>query len=135
MAFGIWGLFVGQVGLALSVVATMTYGIVVDDTIHSMSKYVQVRRKQGLSPEEAVRYVFSTVGTASWSMSIILIAGFSVLAFSAFELNSSMGIMTALTIALALIAEFFLLPPLLMAFDRRKYAEKTVAVTAEPKRT
>lgn len=134
MAFGIWGLFVGQVGLALSIVATMTYGIVVDDTIHSMSKYVQVRRKKGLSPEEAVRYVFSTVGTASWSMSIILIAGFAVLSFSAFELNSSMGIMTALTIALALIAEFFLLPPLLMTFDRRKYVKETSTVAAQPKR-
>jgi len=33
MAFGLWGLMVGQVGLALSVVTGMTLGIVVDDTV------------------------------------------------------------------------------------------------------
>ena len=134
MAFGIWGIFVGQVGLALSVVAIMTYGIVVDDTIHSMTKYVQARRDMAMSPEQAVRYVFSTVGTAAWAMTVILACGFLVLAFSAFELNSSMGIMTALTIVLALVADFLLLPPLLMTFDRRKYAEKPAAVVVESDR-
>ncbi len=134
MAFGIWGIFVGQVGLALSVVAVMTYGIVVDDTIHSMTKYVQARRDLAMSPEQAVRYVFSTVGTAAWAMTVILACGFLVLAFSAFELNSSMGLMTALTIVLALAADFLLLPPLLMTFDRRKYAETTAAVAVEPDR-
>lgn len=134
MAFGVWGIFVGQVGLALSVVAVMTYGIVVDDTIHSMTKYVQARRDLAMSPEQAVRYVFSTVGTAAWAMTAILACGFLVLAFSAFELNSSMGIMTALTIVLALAADFLLLPPLLMTFDRRKYAETTAAVITEPDR-
>ena len=134
MAFGVWGIFVGQVGLALSVVAVMTYGIVVDDTIHSMTKYMQARRDLAMSPEQAVRYVFSTVGSAALAMTVILAAGFMVLAFSAFELNSSMGIMTALTIVLALVADFLLLPPLLMTFDRRKYAEKNAAVAVEPDR-
>jgi predicted RND superfamily exporter protein len=134
MAFGVWGIFVGQVGLALSVVAVMTYGIVVDDTIHSMTKYVQARRDLAMNPEQAVRYVFSTVGTAAWAMTVILACGFLVLAFSAFELNSSMGIMTALTIVLALAADFLLLPPLLMTFDRRTYAEKTAAVAVDPDR-
>lgn len=126
MAFGIWGLFVGQVGLALSVVVVMTYGIVVDDTIHSMTKYQHARRELGMAPEAAVRHVFSTVGAAALAMTAILAAGFIVLAFSVFELNSSLGIMTALVIVLALAAEFFLLPPLLMKFDRRVYAPTTV---------
>ena len=81
-----------------------------------------------------MRYVFSTVGSAALAMTVILAAGFMVLAFSAFELNSSMGIMTALTIVLALVADFLLLPPLLMTFDRRKYAEKNAAVAVEPDR-
>ena len=134
MAFGLWGLFVGQVGLALSVVAVMTYGIVVDDTIHSMIKYLHARRKLGMSSEQAVHYVFSTVGSAALAMTTILVAGFMVLAFSSFELNSSMGIMTALTIALALAADFFLLPPLLMKFDRRNYAETTARLNPVPDR-
>jgi predicted RND superfamily exporter protein len=46
LAFGAWGLVVGQVGLALSVVTGMTLGIVVDDTVHFLSKYLRARRKK-----------------------------------------------------------------------------------------
>jgi hypothetical protein len=52
--------------------------------------------------------------------SIVLIAGFMVLTFSAFALNSNMAFMTAVTIFFALIADFLLLPPLLMAVDGKE---------------
>ncbi|MDH5445315.1 MAG: efflux RND transporter permease subunit, partial [Gammaproteobacteria bacterium] len=64
MGFGLWGLLVGQVGMGLAVVAGLTLGIVVDDTVHFLSKYLRGRREKGLNPEDAVRYAFSTVGTA-----------------------------------------------------------------------
>jgi predicted RND superfamily exporter protein len=114
MAFGLWGLMVGQVGLSLSVVTALTFGIVVDDTIHFLTKYLHARREKGLGSEEAVRYAFATVGTAMWVTSLILVAGFSVLAFSSFELNAGMGQLAAITIAFALLADYLLLPPLLM---------------------
>jgi predicted RND superfamily exporter protein len=60
VAFGIWGLVDGRVGLGLSVVTGMTLGIVVDDTVHFISKYRRARIEQGLSSEEAIRYAFST---------------------------------------------------------------------------
>ena len=120
MAFGLWGLFVGQVGLSLSVVVGMTLGIVVDDTVHFLSKYLRARREKGLSSHDAVRYAFSTVGMALWVTSIALVAGFLVLSLSAFELNSGMGLLTAMTITLALIADFLLLPPLLMKFEEMR---------------
>ncbi|MAT64369.1 MAG: RND transporter [Gammaproteobacteria bacterium] len=120
MAFGLWGLLVGQVGLALSVVTGMTLGIVVDDTVHFLSKYLRARREQHLSSERAVRYAFHTVGTALWMTTLILAAGFLVLAQSAFEVNAGMGMLSAMTILLALLADFLLLPPLLMALDRRR---------------
>ena len=117
MAFGVWGIAVGQVGLALSVVTGMTLGIVVDDTVHFLSKYLRARREKGLAAEDAVRYAFGTVGLALVVTSIVLVAGFLVLAFSAFTLNSNMALMTSATILFALIADFLLLPPLLMAID------------------
>lgn len=120
MAFGLWGLLVGQVGLALSVVTGMTLGIVVDDTVHFLSKYLRARREQHLSSERAVHYAFHTVGTALWMTTLILAAGFMVLAQSAFEVNAGMGMLSAMTILLALLADFLLLPPLLMALDRRR---------------
>ena len=118
MAFGIWGMFVGQVNLALSVVATMTLGIVVDDTVHFLSKYLRARRERGISAASAAQYAFTSVGTALIVTSAILIAGFAILSLSAFDLNASMGVMTALTIALALLADLLVLPGLLMAVDR-----------------
>lgn len=121
MAFGLWGLLVGEIGLALSVVASMTLGIVVDDSVHFLSKYLRARREQGMETEDAVRYAFSTVGTALWVTSVVLILGFLVLTFSAFKINSGMGLLTATTIALALAADFLFLPPLLMKIDKQTW--------------
>jgi predicted RND superfamily exporter protein len=118
MGFGLWGLLVGEVGLALSVVTGMTLGIVVDDTVHFLSKYLRARREQGLDATDAVRYAFSTVGMALWVTSLVLIAGFMVLTQSAFKLNADMGLLTAITIGFALAADFLFLPPLLMKADK-----------------
>ncbi|EDN70450.1 exporter of the RND superfamily [Beggiatoa sp. PS] len=120
MAFGLWGFFVGQVGLGLSVVMGMTLGIVVDYAIHFLSKYLRSRREQELSSTEAVLYAFKTVGMALWITTLVLVAGFAVLALSPFQLNADMGLMTAITIALALIVDFLFLPPLLMVLERNK---------------
>jgi predicted RND superfamily exporter protein len=120
MAFGIWGLWVGEVGLALSVVSGMTLGIVVDDTVHFLSKFLRARRERGMNAEDAVRYAFSTVGTALWVTSLVLIIGFGILTLSHFEVNAGMGLLTAITLALALVADFLFLPPLLMLFGGKK---------------
>ncbi len=118
MGFGVWGIFVGEVGMALAVVAGMTLGIVVDDTVHFLSKYLRAKREKNLDSPAAVRYAFSTVGTALLFTSIALVAGFLVLALSSFKMNSDMGILTAITIALALVIDFLFLPPLLMKLDK-----------------
>jgi predicted RND superfamily exporter protein len=118
MAFGIWALVWGEVGFAISVVAGVSIGIIVDDTVHFLSKYLRARREQGLSSADSVRFAFRTVGMALTVTSAILVLGFAALAMSAFWPNATLGMLTALTILCALIADFLLLPPLLMAFDR-----------------
>ncbi len=129
MAFGLWGLLVGQVGLGLSIVMGMTLGIVVDDTVHFLSKYLRARREQGMNSAESVRYAFSTVGTALFVTSFVLVAGFMVLAQSGFKINSDMGLLTAVTITFALAADFLLLPPLLMKFDQGEAVKNEVLAT------
>ncbi|MDA0822061.1 MAG: MMPL family transporter [Proteobacteria bacterium] len=114
IGFGLWGIFVGQVGLSLSIVAGMTFGIVIDDTVHFLSKYLRARREKGLSSEDAVRYAFRTVGRALVVTTLTLVVGFSVLATSKFQMNSGMGLMTSIIITLALVLVFLMLPPLLM---------------------
>ncbi len=120
MGFGLWGLFVGEVGLSLSIVMSMTLGIVIDDTVHFLSKYLRARREQGLDAADAVRYAFRTVGKALVVTSMVLIVGFSILALSKFANNADVGLLTAVIIALALVADFLFLPPLLMAIDNQR---------------
>ena len=119
LGFGVWGLTVGQVSLSLSVVVAMTVGIVVDDTVHFLSKYRRARREHGQSPEEAVRYAFDTAGLALFTTTVVLVAGFLIFVFSPFVPTAQVGVLTALIIAFALIADLTLLPALLTAADRR----------------
>ena len=95
-------------------------GIVVDDTVHFLSKYLRARNEKGLSTEDSIRYAFSTVGVALWVTSIVLVLGFLVLAFSSFLINAQLGLLVFITISLALVTDFLLLPPLLMIFDKNK---------------
>jgi len=120
MAFGVWGIFVAEIGLGLSMVASMTLGIVVDDTIHFLSKYLHAHREQKLSSEDAVRYAFENVGIAMWFSTVVLVVGFLILSLSHFQINAGMGLATAITIAFALVADFLLLPPILMKFAQKK---------------
>ena len=123
-AFGIWGITVGQVGLGLSIVTGMTLGIVVDDTVHFLSKYLRARREKGLNAEDAVRYAFNNVGLALLVTSLVLVAGFMIMAQSHFYLNSSMGLLTSVVIMLALIIDLTFLPALLMKFSSSSKGDK-----------
>ena len=119
LAFGVWGMAVGQVGLSISVAVGMTLGIVVDNTVHFLSKYLSAKRRQGLTSEEAIKYAFSHVGIALLVCNAVLIAGFLVLAQSDFTLNGDMGYFTALTFVMALLVVFLFLPPLLLFVDKK----------------
>ena len=118
LAFGVWGLLVGQVNLAVSVVTGLALGIVVDDSVHFLSKYQLARKELGLNAREAVISAFTAVGTALVVTTIILVAGFSVLAQSTFGLNSITATLTGIAISIALIADLSLLPALLISLDK-----------------
>lgn len=120
IAFGIWGFWVSEVGLALSVVTAMTLGIVVDDTVHFLSKYIYARRQRNEGTREAIVYAFHSVGKALWITTLVLSVGFMILSLSSFKINSDMGLLTAITIIIALIVDFILLPILIMLFDSDK---------------
>ncbi|MCY3620128.1 MAG: MMPL family transporter [Gammaproteobacteria bacterium] len=118
LGFGVWGLTVGQVGLSLSVVVAMTIGIVVDDTVHFLSKYRRARREYGRNTEQAIRYAFDTAGRALLTTTVVLVAGFLIFAFSPFVPTAQVGLLTAMIIGFALIADLTLLPALLSTTDR-----------------
>ena len=118
VGFGIWALISGEINLGLSVVVSMTLGIIVDDTVHFLSKY-QRARKGGRDAEAAIRYAFSSVGRAMVITTLVLCVGFSLLALSSFRLNADMGMATALIIFTALVVDFLFLPAFLLLVDKR----------------
>ncbi|HCG5947297.1 TPA: MMPL family transporter [Vibrio parahaemolyticus] len=132
IGFGLWALISGEINLGLSVVVTLTLGIVVDDAVHFLSKYQRARR-DGQTAEQAVRYAFHTVGRALWITTVVLVAGFSVLAMSSFRLNADMGQLSAIVIFIALVVDFLFLPTLLMLFDKKAYLQESPSDNARLK--
>lgn len=120
IAFGIWGLFSGEVGISIASALGLTIGIVVDDTVHFVSKYLTLRRKEGLMPEAAIKQTFEHVGTALCVTSFVLIAGFLVFTTSSYSMNSDLGYFVAMTIGFALLIDLFFLAPLILLVEEYK---------------
>jgi hypothetical protein len=116
--FGAWALIVGEVGFSVATIASISLGIIVDDTVHLLSKYVRARQENSRSAAEAIRYAFRNVGVAIVVNTVILAVGFLVLLTSSFKVNVDMGLLTALAIGFALILDFLFLPALLLLIDR-----------------
>ena len=127
VGFGLWGYLYGEVGVALSVVAAMTLGIVVDDTVHYLSKYLRGIREEKLSPEDATKYAFKNVGFALTTTTIALVAGFGILSLSGFKVNSDMALLTAITIAIALLIDLFFLPTLLITLEKYNLLKNSIS--------
>ena len=123
--FGTWALLIGKIGFSVATVASISLGIVVDDTVHLLSKYARVRQERGGSAADAIRYAFKSVGVALVVNTVILALGFMVLLTSSFKINVDMGLLTTLAIAFALVFDFLFLPALLLLMDRKKSLKST----------
>ncbi|HBC56051.1 MAG TPA: RND transporter [Gammaproteobacteria bacterium] len=118
MTYGVWAIIVGELGMSGAFVAVIVLGVIVDDTVHFLSKYLRAKSELNLSVDEAIGYAFNTVGVALAVTTLILVAGFCVLTLSAFAPNIALGSMTSIAFVLALVCTYFLLPPLLYLLDR-----------------
>ncbi len=120
IGFGIWGIYSGEINMATSVVSSMALGIIVDDTVHFLSKYRHARIS-GSNAEESVRYAFRSVGRALWITTVVLTIGFSMLTLSTFAMNSDMGLLVGIIIVVALAIDFLFLPAFLLMFDKKDF--------------
>ena len=125
MAMGLWGYAVGEVGVAASVVTAIAFGIIVDDTIHFMTKYVAAR-KTGLLPSESVQSAFRSVGKALLATTVVFALGFVVFGASGMSTNQALGLLVGITVIVALLVDFLFLPPLLMALDGTKETSEQI---------
>jgi len=120
-AFGIWALYDGQVGFMVAVGMGSTLGIIVDFTVHLLSKYDLARREMGQSPEEAVMFAFESVGFALIVMTVVISLGFLVLNLVNFLPLHDFARFSTISFIMALIIDFLFFPNLLVKFDKRKF--------------
>ncbi len=121
-AGAVMGLFGIYLDFSTLIIAAVTLGIAVDDTIHVMSHYVDARRK-GVPQEEAIQQALHISGPALTTTTIVLIAGFSMMIFSTFVPNMFMAVLGSTVILFALIVDLILLPAIILRID----ADKSVA--------
>ncbi len=124
VGFGVWALYKGEINTGMVIVFGMTLGIIVDDTVHFMSKFLRAQRELGYDSKKAVVYAFETVGKALVTTTIVLVAGFAILSTSSFAMNSYMARITTIIILAALIIDFLLLPALLVLVGKKEDAQK-----------
>jgi predicted RND superfamily exporter protein len=115
MVLGIMGWLDIPFDVATIMVAAMTFGIVVDDTIHYT---VWFRRNclSGMDLPAAIMQTARDVGKPTIITSVVLFFGFAVMMFAQTLPLQNFGLLTALTMAFALIGDLVLLPALLLIF-------------------
>ena len=96
-------------------IAPVAIGISVDFTIHLVTRYRHEFIEQG-DYESALRASMEDVGRALFITALVLVAGFLVFTFSVMDSQVSFGLLLAAVIIVALIANFFLMPALMMTF-------------------
>ena len=120
VAFGIWGIFSSNVSMLVSLGIGCTLGIVVDFSVHFLSKYLYARRSLSLSAEESVLYAFETVGFPLTIMTVSLCMGFAVLFLASFMPLRGFAGITMISFVAALIIDLLLFPAVLIAWDGGK---------------
>jgi predicted RND superfamily exporter protein len=117
VVFGVWGLFVGQLSPYILMLFSISIGLVVDDSVHVLSKYMAAR-KAGDKPEEAVRYSLDKAGSAITITTAALAMGTFILVFSNTYYYQNVALMLTPIIVVALLLDLLFLPPLLVKLDK-----------------
>ena len=119
LSYGVLALFTNIVTFSHTVSILISLGLVVDATIHFLTKFKKAN-SEGLSPNESIQYCFKYVGYPIIVASICLFSGFLFLLQSSFQTNFVLGGMCALIIVIALIIDLLLLPAILLIFGKTK---------------
>lgn len=116
IVFGFWGLFVGELSPYILMLFSISIGLVVDDSVHVLSKYIFARR-EGETPEAAVQYSLEKAGSAITITTLSLALGTLILVLSNTFYYQNVALLLTPIIVVALLLDLFFLPPLLVKFD------------------
>jgi predicted RND superfamily exporter protein len=111
--YGLMGLFDVPLDSGTVCMGTLALGIAVDDTIHVVDGYRR-RRREGADPRAAIVATYGHVLPALVYTSVAIAIGFLALALSGFLLTRNLGLVTAVVVAICLVADTTLLPAVLL---------------------
>ncbi|MBI2824925.1 MAG: MMPL family transporter [Planctomycetia bacterium] len=126
--YGLMGLFKIPLSAGSAMVATIALGIAVNDTMHFVLHYERLTRERGLGTRAAVVQTITDLGRPIVLTSVIHIAGFTVFLLTDFQPLFHFGLLSSAAMTAAMMGDLFMLPNLLMLFDRRP----DTVVTAVP---
>jgi predicted RND superfamily exporter protein len=109
---GFWGI---NLDIGTAMVGAVVLGIAVDDTIHLLDRYRR-ERSEGADRGDAIREAVVHVGRPVITTSAALVVGFLAMTVSSWESVASFGLLSAIAILGALVADLVLLPALVMGF-------------------
>jgi hypothetical protein len=112
ISFGVMGWFHINLDIVTSIIAAITIGIGIDDTIHILNTY-RVLNRINASVEHAIANALKVSGKAIIYTSMALIAGFAVLTTSSFKPVILFGLLMAVTMAATTIGALLVLPAVL----------------------
>jgi hydrophobe/amphiphile efflux-3 (HAE3) family protein len=119
ITLGIMGYFQIELNLFTMLVANIAIGLAVDDTIHFMHNFRRYFEQSG-DAKLAVQETLHTAGRAMVVTSCVLSIGFFVFMFADMNNVSNFGLLTGTTIVLALLADFFISPALMVVVNRKQ---------------
>lgn len=121
LAFGFMGWLGISMDLGIAISLAIILSIAVDDTLHFLSKFYEYKNKNK-STKESIDYAFTYAGTGIILTTVIISLSFAIFSFSDFTPNKYFGIITSLSLIMALIVDLLLLPSLLYFSYRSKNA-------------
>ena len=118
MVFGLWGLFVGQLDPFVMMLFSISIGLVVDDTVHILSHYLD-NRAAGAQIPEAVNRALDEAGPALVVTTGVLALGTTLLIFANTLYFQQAAKLLVPIVVLALVLDLLFLPTVLKRFDRK----------------
>ncbi|NVM22769.1 MAG: MMPL family transporter [Desulfobacterales bacterium] len=123
LMLGVIGAFSFPMDLFTMMVASIAIGLAVDDTIHFMHNFRRYYEKSG-DPKAAVHETLQTTGRAMLVTTIVLSIGFFIYAFATMGNIINFGILTGFTIMMALAADYFIAPALMVVVNKKRSESK-----------
>ncbi|MCG8413737.1 MAG: MMPL family transporter, partial [Pseudomonadales bacterium] len=118
MVFGFWALFVGQLDPFVMMLFSISIGLVVDDTVHILSHYLESRRL-GANQNQAIAHSIRIAGPALTITTMVLALGTTILIFANTLYFQQSAKLLVPIVVLALVLDLIYLPTILRRFDKQ----------------